>query len=399
MKRQGFTLIELLVVMVIIALLIGLLLPALARAKEEARKTQCRSNMRQIGLAMVMYGNDNGGYSPEWNSGMWIAEATGWHNGYNLHQPTQGYSSGVDTGPFVYGATMGCKSATLNSVTTSETQRWNCSNAHPATGVGIGRLWTAGYLTIKGAQILYCPSNNSAKLAKEQRVPQIMRYDADEPFWTSNGSVTRADGDGLGDMGACTQQGYSCAAGLSGSVAADLCQVYSNYTIRTMYEYYDIVITDRPEHDMGGFTLRTPFNVAIRLEEAGSVAVMTDNIDLFYGWERGTHPTWLPYTGTPPGTHTNRYSWARSYITANHDSSYNVLFTDGAVKTYSDGSQDIFRRIVDCWFGVNTGGGGNPTGAPDNNQETYTTNHTNDGVMWAEKFIYKPFLDKAYQQD
>lgn len=64
MRRKGFTLIELLVVMVIIALLVGLLLPALARAKEEARKTQCRSNLRQIGLAIEMYANDNGGWSP-----------------------------------------------------------------------------------------------------------------------------------------------------------------------------------------------------------------------------------------------------------------------------------------------------------------------------------------------
>jgi len=77
MERKAFTLIELLVVMVIIALLIGLLLPALARAKEEARKTQCRSNLRQIGLGIEMYANDNGGWSPEIAGGFYVDSTLG----------------------------------------------------------------------------------------------------------------------------------------------------------------------------------------------------------------------------------------------------------------------------------------------------------------------------------
>ena len=53
------------VVVVLLVLLVGLLLPALGRAREEARSTQSRSNLRQIGLAMTMYGQDNKGMGPQ----------------------------------------------------------------------------------------------------------------------------------------------------------------------------------------------------------------------------------------------------------------------------------------------------------------------------------------------
>src|SRR4051812_37774688 len=68
--RPGFTLIELLVVIGIIGVLIAILLPSLGRAREQARATTCASQLRQLGLGLMIYAQNNQGWLPSWS---------GWH--------------------------------------------------------------------------------------------------------------------------------------------------------------------------------------------------------------------------------------------------------------------------------------------------------------------------------
>jgi len=110
-RARGFTLIELLVVIAIIAILIALLLPAVQQAREAARRTQCKNNLKQIGLAIHNYHDVNLSFPPAWllgadlNSAPWgvqilpYLEQANLYNELDPHIPAYDQAAGFGFGP------------------------------------------------------------------------------------------------------------------------------------------------------------------------------------------------------------------------------------------------------------------------------------------------------------
>src|SRR3954453_23884903 len=131
-KTKGFTLVELLVVIGIIGLLVSILLPSLGRAREQANRVKCASNLRQIALGAVMYATENKGKFPR----------TYYKSGAGLLNSTKG---GRDNSP----------AANPFSLT------------DPEGPVGADNVGASLYLLVRGRyvtpEVFRCPSNTIAE--------------------------------------------------------------------------------------------------------------------------------------------------------------------------------------------------------------------------------------------
>ena len=166
-RERGFTLIELLVVIAIIAILAAILFPVFARARENARKSNCQSNLKQIGTAVMMYAQDYEETMPvRWNGKIDWQQAIDPYvknTGVRICPSTKDYSYGYNQ-DFISGKAMAQIAAPADTLLACDVGKVNRSDGSVSYDGHVNRpsLWGAGGPTPPADEINGLPGSDPA---------------------------------------------------------------------------------------------------------------------------------------------------------------------------------------------------------------------------------------------